>query len=176
MGFCTNCGSTVAGEAKFCVTCGIPVASRTIAATAGSATIEVTASPGPTWHVTYATGQTGGPFTEDEIRSMIARQQIKITDSVAVSGGTGWVPITQSPFARYIVAQASVDRLAASTCPRCGAAMAVITKKSTMATVLILVGIISSVFLIGVVFIIMGVMMRRKVKVAYQCPRCNYRS
>jgi hypothetical protein len=54
--------------------------------------------------------------------------------------------------------------------------MAVITKKSTMATVLILVGIISSVFLIGVVFIIMGVMMRRKVKVAYQCPRCNYRS
>jgi predicted RNA-binding Zn-ribbon protein involved in translation (DUF1610 family) len=107
---------------------------------------------------------------------MISLQQIKITDSVVLSGGSTWVPITQSPFARYIVAQASVDRLAASTCPRCGAAMAVITKKSTMATVLILVGIISSVFLIGVVFIIMGVMMRRKVKVAYQCPRCNYRS
>ena len=176
MGFCTNCGSTVPEEAKFCVRCGIPVASKTIAATAGGTTIEVTVSPGPTWHVTYATGQTGGPFTEDEIRSMIARQQIKITDSVAVSGGTGWVPITQSPFARYIVAQASVDRLAASTCPRCGAAMVAVVHQSSMATILIIVGIICTVFVIGIVFIIIGVMMRRKGRVRYQCPRCNYRA
>jgi predicted RNA-binding Zn-ribbon protein involved in translation (DUF1610 family) len=176
MGFCTSCGSTITEEARFCDKCGIPVASKSIIETAKANTIEVIAPPVATWHVTFATGQRGGPFTEDQIRSMISLQQIKITDSVVLSGGSTWVPITQSPFARYIVAQASVDRLAASTCPRCGAAMAVITKKSTMATVLILVGIISSVFLIGVVFIIMGVMMRRKVKVAYQCPRCNYRS
>jgi ribosomal protein S27AE len=105
---------------------------------------------------------------------MIARQQIKITDSVAVSGGSGWVPITQSPFARYIVTQASVDRLAASTCPRCGAAMVAVVRPSSMATILIIVGIICTVFLIGIVFIIMGVMMRRKRNVRYQCPRCNY--
>src|ERR1035441_1100947 len=85
-------------------------------------------------HVTFATGQTGGPFTEDAIRSMIARQQIKITDFVVLSGGSTWVPITQSPFARDIVTQASVDRLAASTCPRCGAAMAVVAKGSSMGT------------------------------------------
>jgi hypothetical protein len=54
--------------------------------------------------------------------------------------------------------------------------MAVVTKKSAMATILILVGIISSVFIIGIVLIIIGVMMRRKGKVAYQCPRCNYRA
>ncbi len=54
--------------------------------------------------------------------------------------------------------------------------MVVITKKSAMATILILVGIISTVFLIGIVLIIMGVVMRRKVKVAYQCPQCNHRT
>jgi predicted RNA-binding Zn-ribbon protein involved in translation (DUF1610 family) len=107
---------------------------------------------------------------------MIARQQIKITDSVVLSGGSIWIPITQSPFARDIVTQASVDRLAASTCPRCGAAMAVVMKKSTLATILILVGIISSIFLIGIILIVIGVIMRRKGKVAYQCPRCNYRA
>lgn len=176
MSVCTSCGSTVTEDARFCDKCGVAVASKTIIETARANTIEVIAPPGNTWHVTYATGQTGGPFTEDEIRSMIARQQIKITDSVVLSGGSTWVPITQSPFVRYIVSQASVDRLAASTCPRCGAAMVVITKKSAMATILILVGIISTVFLIGIVLIIMGVMMRRKVKVAYQCPRCNYRT
>ncbi len=176
MSVCTSCGSTIAEESRFCENCGIPVASKSIIETAKVNTIEVIAPPAATWHVTFATGQTGGPFTEDAIRSMIARQQIKITDSVVLSGGSTWAPITQSPFARYIVAQASVDRLAASTCPRCGAAMAVVTKKSAMATILILVGIISSIFLIGVVLIIIGVTMRRRVKVAYQCPRCNYRT
>jgi len=77
MGFCTNCGSTVPEEAKFCVRCGIPVASKTIAATAGGTTIEVTVSPGPTWHVTYCYRANRGPFTEDEIRSMIAGNRSK---------------------------------------------------------------------------------------------------
>jgi predicted RNA-binding Zn-ribbon protein involved in translation (DUF1610 family) len=144
--------------------------------TANARAIEVIAPPTATWHVTFATGQTGGPFTGDAIQSMIARQQIKITDSVIASGGSTWVPITQSPFARFIVTQASVDRLAASTCPRCGAAMAVVTKSSAFATILIIVGIFFTVALIGIPLIIIGVMMRRKVKVAYQCPRCNFRT
>ena len=176
MDVCTSCGSTVAEEARFCDKCGFSLVRKAIVETAKTKMIEVIAPPASTWHVTFATGQTGGPFTEDEIRSMISQQQIKITDSVVLSGGSAWVPITQSPFSRHIVAQASVDRLAASTCPRCGAAMAVVTKKSTLATILILVGIIATVFIIGIVLIIIGVMMRRKGKVAYQCPRCNYRA
>jgi hypothetical protein len=160
----------------FCARCGVPSAHRSTIEAVRTNTIEVIAPPANMWYVTFATGQRGGPFTESHVIGMIASQQIKITDSVVLAGGTSWVPITQSPFARYIVSQASVDRLAASTCPRCGAAMAVVTKSSAMATILILVGIISSIFLIGVVLIIIGVMMRRKVKVAYQCPRCNYRN
>jgi predicted RNA-binding Zn-ribbon protein involved in translation (DUF1610 family) len=166
----------MAEEMRFCNKCGLPVTSKTAIETAKTNTIEVIAPPAATWYVTFATGQRGGPFTGDAIQSMIARQQIKITDSVIAVGGSAWVPITQSPFARDIVTQATVDRLAASTCPRCGAAMAVVTKKSAMATILILVGIITSVFIIGVILIIIGVMMRRKGKVSYQCPRCNYRA
>jgi len=176
MSACASCGSNLAEETRFCNKCGSQVGSKSLTEASRSKTIEIMPPPVPTWYVTLATGQRGGPFTEDAIQGMIARQQIKITDSVVAAGGSTWVPITQSPFARYIVTQTSVDRLAASTCPRCGAAMAVVTKKSTMATILILVGIISSIFLIGVVLIIVGVMMRRKVKVAYQCPRCNYRT
>jgi predicted RNA-binding Zn-ribbon protein involved in translation (DUF1610 family) len=175
MGFCTSCGSTVSEGTRFCNKCGLSVASTSIVETANARTIEVIAPPIATWHGTFATGQTGGPFTEDAIQSMIARQQIKITDSVIASGGSAWVPITQSPFARFIVTQASVDRLAASTCPRCGAAMAVVTKSSALATIFIIVGIFFTVALIGIPLIIIGVMMRRKVRVAYQCPRCNYR-
>jgi len=105
MGFCTSCGSTIADEARFCERCGLPAASKSIIETARANTIEVIAPPAATWHVTFATGQTGGPFTEDEIKSMIARQEIKITDSVVLSGGSTWVPITQSPFAGHIVTQ-----------------------------------------------------------------------
>ena len=54
--------------------------------------------------------------------------------------------------------------------------MAVVTKKSAMATTLILVGITSSVFIIGIILIIIGVMMRRKGKVSHPCPRCNHRA
>src|ERR1019366_5461516 len=121
MSICTSCGSVVNENMRFCGRCGIAVASRAIVDTAKTSTIEVLAPPTNAWHVTYATGETGGPFSEEEIRSMIAQQQIKITDSIVLAGGSAWVPITQSPFARYIVNQASVDRLAASTCPRCGA-------------------------------------------------------
>ena len=176
MSVCASCGSMVNENSRFCDRCGVAVTSQSLVGAGKASTIEVMAPPATTWHVTFATGQSGGPFTEDEIRGMISRQEIKITDSVILSGGSTWVPITQSPFARFIVAQANVDRLAASTCPRCGAAMAIVAKGSSMGTMLILVGIITTVFVIGVVLIIVGVMMRRKVKVRYQCPRCNYKT
>jgi hypothetical protein len=54
--------------------------------------------------------------------------------------------------------------------------MVAVVHHSSMATILIIVGIICTVFIIGIVFIIIGVMMRRKGRVRYQCPRCNYRA
>lgn len=179
MGFCTSCGSTTNDEARFCEKCGVVVVSKSIVETTQAKTIEVVAPSAATWHVTFATGQTGGPFTEDEIRSMIARQQIKITDSVIATGGATWVPITQSPFARYIVTQATVDRLAASTCPQCGAAMAVVLQRSKAGLVLVIIGLITTpLFGIGIPIFIVGFILRWgfKPKAKYQCPRCNYRT
>lgn len=176
MSLCRNCGAEVEEGSAFCRKCGSSVSTSIVPADTSKKTIEVQPPAPAQWYVTYATGQRGGPFSADVIRSMIARQEIKITDAVILEGGTSWVPLTQSPFAKDIAARTTVDRLAASTCPRCGAAMAIVAKSSTMATILILLGIISSIFLIGVVLIIIGVIMRRKVKVAYQCPRCNYKS
>ena len=173
---CLSCGSSIAEGIRFCHQCGTAVPHKSMIEAPRATTIEVLSPPTPTWYVTFATGQRGGPFTEDAIQAMIARQQIKITDSVVAVGGETWVPITQSPFARYVVNQTSVDRLAASTCPRCGAAMTVVTKNSAFATILILVGIITSVFILGVVLIVIGVSMRRSTKVRYQCPRCNYKA
>jgi predicted RNA-binding Zn-ribbon protein involved in translation (DUF1610 family) len=175
VGFCTNCGSNIAEGARFCTSCGNQ-ASQAIAVATRGETVDISPSPSPTWYVTYATGQTGGPFTEDEVRGMIARQEIKITDSIAARGANTWVPITQSPFAPFVVSQASMDRLAASTCPRCGAAMAVVLRRSSMATILIIGGIVTSWAIIGIPFIIIGVIMARKPTAAYQCPRCNYKT
>jgi hypothetical protein len=141
MSFCNNCGADLADGAKFCTKCGN--VSQAMAATVGATTIEVRPTPGPTWHVTFATGQTGGPYTEDEIIAMIFRQQIKITDAVVAHGGTVWVPITQSPFARHIVSQASIDRLAASTCPRCGGAMTVVLRRSGTSKAFLITGLLT---------------------------------
>jgi hypothetical protein len=185
MGFCSNCGASLAEGNQFCVSCGTRVSSQAIAATVGGSAavppppppIEVTVSPGPLWHVGYATGQIGGPFTEDEVRSMIARQQIKITDSVVAHGGTNWVPITQSPFARLIVAQASVDRLASSTCPRCGAAMVVILRRSTASKVFFIVGLLTIwMFGFGIIFLIIGYIVGRNPIPGYECARCKYKA
>jgi len=175
MQFCRSCGRETSAAARFCDACGTSTGEVQAAAVAGR-TIDAVPSGGPLWYVTYATGQTGGPFTEDDIRGMIARQQLKVTDSVTAQGGMRWVPITQSPFARFVVNQASIDRLAASTCPRCGAAMAVVAHQSSMGRILIIVGIITTMFFIGIVLVIIGVIMLRKQTVRYQCPRCNYRT
>jgi len=100
-------------------------------------TVDVLPNCRSVWYVTYAAGQTCGPFTEADVRGMIAWQQIKITDWVIAEGGTPWVLITQSPFAPFIVTQASIDQLATSTCPRCGAAMVVVLQRSSASKALI---------------------------------------
>jgi predicted RNA-binding Zn-ribbon protein involved in translation (DUF1610 family) len=146
-------------------------------AAAGSTTIERRQSPSPLWHVTYATGQTGGPFTEDEVRSLISRQQLKITDAVAVQGSSTWLPITQSPFAHFVVAQSSIDRLASSTCPQCGGAMAVVLRRSSASKALFIIGILRLwMFGFGIIFLIIGYIVGRKPSPRYECPRCKYKA
>ena len=108
---------------------------------------------------------------------MIARLEIKITDSVAVAGSQTWMPITQSPFARHILSQTNMERLASSTCPQCGAAMVVVLRRSTASKILIYGGILTVwAFGFGVILIILGFIIGRNKIPRYQCPRCKYKT
>jgi predicted RNA-binding Zn-ribbon protein involved in translation (DUF1610 family) len=153
------------------------VPNSTLAETGQAKTIEVQQPSQTKWYVTYATGKRGGPFREDELRGMIARQELKITDSILAEGGTVWTPITQSPFAASIAHQAHMNRLASSTCPRCGSAMAIILRRSGASKACILGGILTCwVFGFGVIFIIIGLIIGRNPKPRYECPACKYKS
>jgi zinc-ribbon domain/GYF domain 2/LITAF-like zinc ribbon domain len=177
MGFCANCGNGLADDARFCTACGYSGSKALVSESAGGTAVELTPSPSPTWHVTYAGRQTGGPYTEDEIKSMIARQQIKITDSVAALGSKTWVPITQSPFGQYIVSQATVDRLVSTTCPQCGAAMAVVLRRSTACKVFVGLGIVTIwMFGFGLIFLVIAYFLGRTPQPRYECPRCKYKA
>lgn len=178
MNSCVNCGVAGLSEnTKFCPTCGTSLSSTLVPHGTAVRTIEVQ-SPAPSlWHVTYATGQRGGPFSEDDIRGMIARQELRITDSIVAQGGSTWVPITQSPFAAFIVNQASINRLASSTCPQCGNAMAVILRRSGASKALFIIGFLTIwLFGFGLIFIILGYIVGRNPSPRYECPRCKYKA
>lgn len=174
MAFCPTCGSSMLDSVRFCASCGTEVG-KALAATADGPIVDIT--PAPNWFVGYPTGQRNGPFTEDEVRSMIARQQIKITDSVAVQGSATWIPITQSPFAQLIVQQASFHRLASSTCPQCGAAMAVVVRRSSASKAFFILGLLTIwIFGFGVIFLIIGYIVGRNPTPRYECPRCGFKA
>jgi len=176
MGACTNCGSSLEDDVRFCVACGTPVTSKVLAATAAGTTIQVQPPP-QRWYVTYATGQRGGPFTEDVIKSMISRQEIKITDSVIAEGGNTWTPIAQSPFARFVVTTTSAARLASSTCPRCGGAMVVVMRRSGASKAFLILGLLTIwAFGFGVIFLIIGYIIGRNPVPRYECPLCKYKA
>lgn len=178
MGFCTNCGSTIPERAQFCTNCG------TKSGTVQTETESVSVPPPPPppapslYYVAYATGQVGGPFEEEVLRDLIAQQRVKVTDSVRPASSTAWVPVVQSKFAPLAAQQANMDRLVASTCPSCGAGMAVVIKRSKAGLVLVIVGILLTPILVGIPIFIVGYIMRwgGKGQAGYRCPRCNYAS
>lgn len=171
MSFCTACGSEKLDSAQFCTNCGASTA------VAMSKLPEPTASQS-LWYVTVA-GQSTGPLNEDAVRAMVLQQQIGPVDGVRAEGCEIWVPVTQSKFAPLVAQQTNLNRLTASTCPRCGAAMAVVIRRSTLGLVLVVLGIcLTPLFGLGIPIFIVGYIMRfsGKGQAAYQCPRCNYSS
>lgn len=173
---CLKCNSAVNAGTQFCSSCGNNLTATPAVALITTAQQQSLAPPPVLYHVGYATGQVRGPLTHEAVLALIARQEIKITDSIAVDRSNSWTPITQSPFATFVAGQASIDRLASSTCPRCGSAMAVVLRKPRIGYVLLAIGIFTSVALIGIPLLIAGFIMLRKTKAAYQCPRCNFKT
>lgn len=171
MSFCTTCGASLQTSAQFCTGCGGKVE------TVGAEQIQGAAITDGLYYIAYGTGQTVGPLTCDAVKSLIAEQKIKVSDSIRRDGSDPWMPIVQSEFAPLIAQQANMVRLAASTCPGCGAGMAVVIKRSKAGLVLIIVGLLTTpLFGIGIPIFVVGFILRwgRKGQAAYQCPRCNY--
>lgn len=177
MSTCTSCGTELDEDAGFCGTCGTAVSTTALSEASQAKTIEVQPPSRTRWYVTYATGQRGGPFSEDQLHAMIARQEVKITDSILAEGGKTWIPITQSPFASSIANQANLSRLASSTCPRCGGAMAVVLRRSGASKAFLLGGVLTIwLFGFGLIFIIIGLIIGRNPKPRYECPTCKYKA
>lgn len=177
MPFCMSCGTAVPENATLCSTCGTENATKLLPPTGGQ-TLVIPPPPPPDiiWYVTYATGQRGGPFSEGQVAGMIASQHVKITDSVARQGGA-WMPITQSPFARFVVSQASMNRLASSTCPQCGGAMVVVLRRSGASKALLILGLLTIwLFGFGLIFLIIGYIIGRNPVPRYECPICKFKA
>ncbi len=162
---CTNCGASVVEWAQFCQGCG-------------EKTATVDAEQVTRFFVALAsTGQTIGPIEHDAIKALIDQQQVRLSDSIRAEGSDTWTPILQSPFASLVSQRANLDRLAASSCPRCGAAMAVVMRRSKVGLVLVIIGLLTTpLFGIGIPIFVVGFILRwgLKGKATYQCPRCNY--
>src|SRR5579872_127438 len=171
---CTTCGGALAEGTSHCSTCGTM---ETALALPPPPPLVPFAIPEIRYYVTWAHGERGGPFTEDTIKLLIAQQRLKITDAVQAEGATQWIPIAQSKFASLVAQRATITRLASSTCPMCGANMAVVIKRSGLGLAPVILGIVlTPVCGIGIPLWIVGYTMRwgGKGKAAYRCPRCQY--
>jgi hypothetical protein len=179
--FCTKCGTAIPDSASLCALCAAVTSGQqpppAFAYQPQSAAAAATA-PAVLYYVsTFATGQVTGPFSEEAVHSLIVQQRITINDSVAQQGSQIWMPVMQSRFAALVSQQANLNRIAASTCPRCSAGMVVIIKRSGLGLGLFIAGLaLTPVFGIGLPLLIIGLVLRWGTPgtAAYRCPRCNF--
>jgi len=179
MASCTQCKAAIPDETKFCAKCGASTETTLVPPPPPPMLLPGRATPEQRYFVTWGAGERGGPFSEDEIKLLISQQRLKITDAIIAEGASQWMPISQSKFASFVIQHAQITRLASSTCPMCGAAMAVILKRSSLGLTLIIAGVVLTPLCgLGIPLWIVGYSMRfgKKGTAAYRCPRCNHES
>lgn len=161
MSSCSKCGAETKDNALFCVGCG---QSLQIAK--------------PEYYVLQSVnGEVWGPMGESAVKEWITQKRITSSASIAMTGDAGWVSILRSQFSQLVVDQMNVERLAASTCPRCGAGMVALAKSSQLGLWLIIIGVVlTPVFCIGTFLWVWGMILRHGIRgqTYLQCPRCKY--
>jgi len=145
----------------------------TICASCGESLVDA-----PTeYHVLRATtNEVLGPLSESRVKDWINEKRITASDSVTSTGNQNWIPILQSPFSKQLVDQMNIERVAATTCPRCGSAMVGVVRGSQTGLVLIIIGVVLTPVCIGIPIWVVGMIMRhgQKANTYFSCPRCNY--
>lgn len=128
-----------------------------------------------TYFVKTGKRKESGPYSGAQIVDMIRRRDLVFGSQLREEGQPKWTPIQQSPFAPQVIEQANIQRMVASTCPKCGAGMAVVLKpRGTF--LLILGSLLVPVFGVGFIFLVPGLLLRlfAKAKALWRCATCNY--
>jgi hypothetical protein len=156
---CNSCGTENSATNVFCGGCGASLNSH-----------------GEYYVLHAATQQRSGPLTEEAVKEWIAQKRLSTADSVAQAGAQSWTPLLQSPFAKFAAEQITINRLAATTCPRCGSAMAAVIRRSGFGLALILIGIALTPVIIGIPIFIVGMIVRHggSGTTSLSCPICRY--
>ncbi len=125
-----------------------------------------------------AKGETLGPLPPSEVENLIQSRSVGMADMVWDGELQRWVMLSESrQFAAKVMMAVALARMQSSTCPNCQAQMVVISKQPTGPTLLIVVGILTSIAVIGIALIIAGLIWRRRARrLTYVCPRCNYKT
>jgi DNA-directed RNA polymerase subunit M/transcription elongation factor TFIIS len=158
---CSQCGTENGVTSASCISCGVSLTSGAVE-----------------YYVLQArTNEILGPISEEGIKEWILQKRITSRDSLTLVGDSTWTPLLQSQFSQNLVEQINVERLTASTCPRCGAGMVAVARGSQLGLWLIIVGVVlTPVFCIGTFLWVWGMILRHgmKGKTYLQCPRCKY--
>lgn len=161
MPICSQCGTENGVTNANCVNCGVSLATN----------------PVEYYVLQSTTNEILGPIKEGEVKDWILQRRITSRDSLTLVGDSTWTPLLQSQFSQHLVERINVERLAANTCPSCGAGMVALAKSSQAGLWLIIVGVIlTPVFCIGTFLWVWGMILMHGVKgkTYLQCPRCKY--
>ena len=195
---CPSCGSDVEADRGSCPNCNLNADNQALPGTAepDPATSDATApgdaqeGPAPDSLAMVPSSDsyfafrahnrdTRGPLTRADVLQLIGRGELGPADSVRLASSQQWTPLLRSEFETEVAAESTRAKLAASTCPRCGAGMAVTIKRSGFGLFLVILGMaLTPVFGCGIPIFIVGYIMRFSGQgtAIYICPQCNYKS
>lgn len=121
------------------------------------------------------TKQTLGPVETASVKQWIKERMINHDDSICKEGEENWLKIIDSDFKDEIIEKMNIDRISATTCPKCGSAMVAIVKNSPLGIWLTVIGVILIPACIGIPIWAWGMFELSKGKLTFfNCPNCKY--
>lgn len=111
-----------------------------------------------------------GPMPAAQVEELIRARRVNAGDAICIVGASAWQPIEQSQYAHHF-------RAPMPECRRCGHVMMLVMQSAAGGWVVLVFGLITSFFIVGIPLVIAGIVMianahRRR----WQCTHCSYLS